>query len=334
MINTLPKSLVEAASNLIDNENFKQWAGKSKLKHKDGSPMKFYHGTDKDFDAFSYKHVGKGTDAHGSGFYFTNKPEVASSYASSKGNEGQHVLPVHLRLENPIEAETDDETPFKRDHIKKLIMNAPDHKDSLGNYGDIDYHGYHKVLNDAVDSYTELPKINAFHALANDFYRGHDAEYLQNVKKHTGHDGVIVKNGDHMIVNVFHPNQIKSSVGNNGNYSKEKDTITEKFNKPLNVTHASREGWLHVENQKNQTPLDHVREIVGNHKELGWSVDDNEGVLLHHKLMMNRGGMGCMRSIQMKHNDGRKMVLHMKFKNGNEVKQKEYMVDREFRTIH
>lgn len=229
MINSLPTTLIEAATQVLDNTNFKKWFGKSILKHDDETPMTFYHGTDKDFPEFSYQHVGKGADAYGSGFYFTNKPDVASHYSHTKGDSGQNVLPVHIRLEKPIVAETDDQTPFKRDHIKKLIVNAPDHKESLMNYGDIDYEGYHKVLNSAVDSYAELPKINAFHAMANDFYRGHDAEYLQNIKKHTGHDGVIVKNGDHTIVNVFHPNQIKSAIGNIGTYSRRKNSLTEEI---------------------------------------------------------------------------------------------------------
>jgi hypothetical protein len=234
MINTLPQSLIEAAKTHLDNENFKNWFGKSVLKHPDGSPMHMYHGTGKDFSAFDYKYAGKGTDAYGSGFYFTNSPDTASQYAfmkhDDKDNVGGNVMKVHVRLENPIKAETDDETPFKREHIKKLIMNAPNHKESLENFGDVDYDGYHNVLNGAVDSYAELPKINAFHSIGNDFYHGHDAEYIQNVLKHTKHDGVIVQNGDKNIVNVFHPNQVKSAISNTGEYSKKKDTITEETN--------------------------------------------------------------------------------------------------------
>lgn len=207
-------------------ENFKKWFGKSVL-HTDGVPHKYYHGTGDDIKAFSHDHVGKGTDAHGSGFYFTNKPDTAAHYAGANDspNKSPNVIPVHLKVTKPIIH--DSEKSFSRDHVQKMIMSAPDHHESLRNFGDVDHEGYHKVLRGAVDSYAELPKLHAMNALHNDFYSGHTPELLKNITKITGHDGVMVKNDDHVIVNVFHPNQIKSAVGNSGKYSKKSDNITE-----------------------------------------------------------------------------------------------------------
>lgn len=324
MISTLPKDLVESAQQILLKENFNKWFGKSKLKNEDGTPTHFYHGTDKNFNAFSHNTLGVGNDSYGSGFYFTNKPEVASGYAVNKDSPDQpNVMKVHLRLEKPIDPE--DEKPLRRDHIKKILMTAPNHMDSLMNFGDVNREGYHKVLNGAVDAFAELPKYHAMNALHNDFYNGHPSEFLKNFTKATGHDGVIIKHGDHTIVNVFHPNQIKSATGNNGEYNNKSDHLTEE----LKIEH---EGELHVENRKNQIPLDHVRDIISNHQSLGWNIDDDEGNALHRPLMMNRGGMGCQRSVKMKHEDGRSMVIHLKFRHGNTTKQREYKVNREFRT--
>ena len=243
----LRETLEEAAKKFIEknvaDENFKNWFGKSILKHEDGTPMAFYHGTDKDFHTYDYSHVGKGTDAYGSGFYFSNDPEVASGYSTMKSHEGANVHKVHLRVEKPIDP--DDETPFRRDHIQKLIMSAPDHQESLGNFGDVDYHGYRNVLNDATDSYTELSKMHAMNALSNDFYRGHEGTFLENLKKITKHDAVIVHNPEtgHKIVNVFHPNQIKSAIGNIGEYSKKKMNITESTLTPREEVDQFRNKW-------------------------------------------------------------------------------------------
>lgn len=207
-------------------ENFKKWFGKSIL-HTDGKPHQFYHGGGDDIHSFSHDHVGKGADAHGSGFYFTNKPDVASNYASGdgKGTKSPNVVPVHLKLTKPIDPES--KKTFSRDHVHKLLTSAPNHHEALQNFGDVDREGYRKVLRGAVDSYAELSKMHAMNAIHNDFYRDHTSELLKNVTKITGHDGVMVKNDDHVIVNVFHPNQIKSSVGNRGTYSKKSDNITE-----------------------------------------------------------------------------------------------------------
>ena len=96
-------SLEEAARKVIEkniaDENFKNWFGKSILKHEDGKPMSFYHGTNSDFHTYDYAHVGKGNDVYGSGFYFTNKPEVASMYATMDSNEGSNIHKVHLKVE-------------------------------------------------------------------------------------------------------------------------------------------------------------------------------------------------------------------------------------------
>lgn len=217
-------NLLEAATQLSESAKFKSWFGKSVL-HTDGKPHTFYHGTDSDISAFSHAHIGKGTDQHGAGFYFTNKPETASHYANRSNGESANVLPVHLRVTKPIR--TNDEKPFTPLQIHKIISSAPNHKESLENFGDISRGNYHKVLRDAVDSYTDIPKYQAIHTLKNDFYGNHHSEFLHAITDHTGHDAVIDQHEDHVIVNVFHPNQIKSAIGNSGQYSKKSDNITE-----------------------------------------------------------------------------------------------------------
>jgi len=438
------KTLFEAAREVLDKsqreENFKNWFGKSILKHEDGTPMHFYHGTDADFHTYDYAHVGKGNDSYGAGFYFTNRPDVASMYANIKDKpDSPNVHRVHLRVEKPIYPE--DETPFKREHIQKLIMAAPDHEESLGNFGDVGYSGYRRVLNDAVDSYAELGKFHAMNALGNDFYHGHAGKLIDNIKKITKHDAVIVQHpdiDDHIIVNVFHPNQIKSSIGNTGQYSKRKPNITEstlspydevkqfrdKWNEkgvdnfafahndgtislsqlivPKSVRNsgigstymkelteiadkhnhrvvltpssdfggtksrlvsfykrhgfvenkgsakdytvseamyrnpkkttlkedAHEEEWLHVQNRKNITPIEHINDIVNEHKKLGWQYNDDER-LLSSPLSTGLNG-GSYRSLRMKTPDGKTGIINVKFRYPSNKKQTEYRIKRTF----
>lgn len=203
----------------------KNWLGKSKFVDSSGNPMTFYHGTNADIQKFSHDYIGKGNDQYGSGFYFTNVPNVASGYATDHDRGGTpNVLPVHLKLENPIDHS--GTTPLKRQHIEQIIKSAPDLDDSLTNYGDVDYEGFGKVLKRAVDSYTDLPKFHAMNALHNDFYDGHPSTFLQNFTKITGHDGVVheSKPGEY-IVNVFHPHQIKSVY--NTKFNPKSDLLSE-----------------------------------------------------------------------------------------------------------
>lgn len=65
----------------------------------------FYHGTKSSFDEFSKAAIGSASDPgwYGKGFYFSKNPEVAAGYASPQGRtEGANILPVRLKMENPL----------------------------------------------------------------------------------------------------------------------------------------------------------------------------------------------------------------------------------------
>lgn len=88
----------------FDVEEFWRWFGDSKAVDAQGRPLVFYHGTTADFKQFSEKFHGAG-DGHadwGDGFYFTNNPKAANSYAEG---EGGNVIPVYLRVKNPADIE-------------------------------------------------------------------------------------------------------------------------------------------------------------------------------------------------------------------------------------
>jgi hypothetical protein len=91
----------------IESKAFKNWFGKSKVVDENSKPIVVYHGTKDDIEQFMKGQPNK-KDAGwlGDGFYFTDNPELASTYAQylKSGPEGANVLPVYLSIKNPYEA--------------------------------------------------------------------------------------------------------------------------------------------------------------------------------------------------------------------------------------
>ncbi|WP_422097471.1 PLxRFG domain-containing protein [Variovorax sp.] len=83
-----------------DTAAFKKWFGDSKVVDAQGAPLVVYHGTDADFATFSSEFVGEGNGSAdwGDGFYFTDRPDAASTYADRNGG---NVMPVYLQMKNP-----------------------------------------------------------------------------------------------------------------------------------------------------------------------------------------------------------------------------------------
>jgi hypothetical protein len=95
----------------IESKAFKNWFGESKVVDEANKPIVVYHGTKDDIDQFMQGKPNK-KDAGwlGDGFYFTDNPELASTYAEylKSGPEGANVLPVYLSIKNPYEATMKD----------------------------------------------------------------------------------------------------------------------------------------------------------------------------------------------------------------------------------
>lgn len=69
----------------VGSPAFQDWFGESKAVDESGAPLRLYHGTSADFSAFDPSKLGESTSAPsaGKGFFFSDKPQVANSYAES-----------------------------------------------------------------------------------------------------------------------------------------------------------------------------------------------------------------------------------------------------------
>lgn len=197
---------------------FKKWFADSKVVDKKGNPLVVYHGTKSDrFHEFSMSRLGEGNDQYGSGFYFSNRREVSEGY-------GENVYEVYLSIQNPI----NQKKRLNRNQIKAIISKAPDLKDSLYNFGDVDYEGQPTVLNNAVNGYLNYGAhtLDTLNAMSNDFFRGREDKFLIAVNDVLGYDGHIIElTPDSIVYVAFFPTQIKLADGSNTTFDPKNPDI-------------------------------------------------------------------------------------------------------------
>lgn len=117
-------------SSQTDTPEFRAWFGDSKVVDGDGKPLVVYHGTaGPEFNTFRtpdgvYPSASIGDSEVGmvpGGIYFATDPKHASSYALNGGATleasgragGARVMPVYIRAENPLIADSEDSiTPY------------------------------------------------------------------------------------------------------------------------------------------------------------------------------------------------------------------------------
>ena len=227
----------------------RETADANKAKFLKGSKVseRVYHGTGnlENLQSFDPTMTGKGTDQLGSGFYFTNKPETASGYATSVtqnaapstpklgGNTSPGMVAAHLAIKKPLKIGpkgnglNDARVNLTHAQVKQIMMDAPNimhpEESPLGNHVDISRGVTPKMVHDIARLYTG----NNLHALENDIFRGSPTEYRTALHKATGYDGVVKEfgNGEKHYVAWF-PHQIKSAIGNRGTYDTSNPDIT------------------------------------------------------------------------------------------------------------
>jgi hypothetical protein len=165
-----------------DEGAFKKWFGDSKVVNEDGSPMVVYHGTTQDIRQFKMSKEG----SLGAGIYMTPSTEFANSYAEQ---EGANVLPVYASIEKP------------------LIINTVDRR-----------------FDPAVDLLVALgvkrEKAEAIVEKASEDKGGITKEVMARAQKQ-GYDGIMqYRDGMLMEVVAFSPYQVKSAIGNTGEFSR------------------------------------------------------------------------------------------------------------------
>jgi len=221
---------------ITDNANFMNWFKGSIVVDDQGHPLIVYHGSDKEFRKFSYQFLGSHGRAEGVGFYFTNDKTIATGY-------GDKLYQVYLSIKKPIDIKARN---FSSSVIKRIIVKMVELEEKLGtvksdgflsNFGDINYEGYTKVLNYAVELHVDLETAVDFQSSL--VGAGVDGEIVNRaIYAVTKHDGIISNgfggegiNGMKVFIPFF-SNQIK--IATNSNFS-DSDHIDESQEIDINM---------------------------------------------------------------------------------------------------
>ena len=213
---TRPQQIVsEYRAKQTDTEAFRRWFKDSKVVDADGKPLVVYHGTgvnvgnhgefmSGDFDTFLPDLSGKSskTGAPSGTFFFTDDPQVASSYTvqwrgdfSEKYKDNANVMPVYLSLKKPLKVSAKGE-----------------------NWRDILYKGEYRDINEIAQLAKESGK--------------YDGVIVTRVKDH----GVGRTSGKPSTTYIaFRPEQIKSATGNRGTFDPNDPSIVREESEAYNA---------------------------------------------------------------------------------------------------
>jgi len=221
------------------SEAFKKWFGDSKVVDENGEPLVVYHGTKADFDTFD---TAKSKDF---GIHFGNIGQANAAIAKTKfeSAENGRVVPVYLKMENPLEldydplvVETEDyyvDGSYHNDLLEKILYDATGKTSAW-------YENATKEVEtildevfsaaDAVDSFaTGLLEADDLRDLFNSSEIKSFHSALGILIERLGYDGVIYENaleGAGLSYAVFSPAQIKSATDNNGDFNPEDPRIS------------------------------------------------------------------------------------------------------------
>ena len=216
----------------VRTKRFKDWFGdwennpenSSKVVDDNGEPLVVYHGSHESFSDFSYKNMGNNGTSLGQGHYFTNVKNTARYYSENK-----NIYEVFLNIRKELSR---DKLTITKENLKKIITEIDELSSEngehyfLNNYEEVDYYGFKKVLNDAVNlEYSSSDNdVDLIGSLINS--SGNIEGVFEVLNKNNslyGSINNITKNETHYVIGV--PTQIKSAVSNVGTFSNDKVNI-------------------------------------------------------------------------------------------------------------
>ncbi len=216
-------------------EAFSRWFDGSQVAASDGKPLVVYHGTDADFTVFDSAMKGGNTSHPTSklGFFATTNPNVANLFVKGKANseeEAQSISRAGALARAMAEAAGFSSVFDMPPHTpeRKAIHEAVSQEAAMTNirYGGQVMPLYMSIRNPLRLTWEEW-------ALAADQFsptHEQEVELLIERAKAGGHDGLMIPANNYPeyageTYVAFKPEQIKSAVGNNGNFDSQNPDI-------------------------------------------------------------------------------------------------------------
>lgn len=216
------------------DQNFARWFEGSKITNEDGTPKRVYHGTAADISKFNRGSSSRIATALG--FHFANDPAVSNRFAAER--TGGNVMPVYLRMENPLHVDSkDNDDRAVANAVLKKVM-TPEYLHAM-----LEFEGYRynldaakeilahwaagKTLNIGQNRVTQEQFIDQFTSASTPANGKTIDALVRKFVTESEHDGIIYQNTsggetrdakDKTAYIAFKPEQVKSATGNNGNF--------------------------------------------------------------------------------------------------------------------
>jgi len=219
--------------NIINNSNFKKWFGYSKVVDTQGNPMIVFHGTKSPPKNFSKKRIGFGSTILGNyeverhGIFAAEDSQLAHEFVTAGDYEnerdfGHSIMPLFMKIESPL----DTTKMYYTDALFNTVEDwGNEHKEWFNNKED-KYNGYRlaRILGD---------KWSSKMWLLFDKDEGNDPEMWISMFKDLGYDGLKIYERSELENNTswvaFEPEQVKSAIGNTGEFSNDSNILKEKL---------------------------------------------------------------------------------------------------------
>ena len=282
----------------VNTPEFKKWFGKSKVVDSEGKPLVVYHGTGApDFVKFNTKGYKARGYQFGEGAYFTPEPNRASEYSGIKswdiekglnnpdyrdylGSKPSRVYPTFVKLENPYVINSDAS-------ISDLGYN-------LSKENKVEYARLQKKIAER-NKYSSPQTVGT-------------TEVGNELLREQGYDGIIKewKKNDPLEIVAFHPEQIKSAIGNRGTFDSNDPSILRSPSPSTDNPHnVSFEHVVLGLDKPSQPTIDIAKNIASNPDLYG----REEAGLLQH--LINNFGRALTQSTTILHEQsGRSGILY------------------------
>jgi ADP-Ribosyltransferase in polyvalent proteins/Large polyvalent protein associated domain 39 len=184
---------------------FRRWFGDSKVVGPDGKPLVVYHGTNADFNEFDDSTSGAATGRSrgtGLGFWFTEDADAAAIFAQLK-DQGGNLMPVYLSIKNPYRLTGAE---FMKLMVNTSQLTADEQWKAMRDFRDgLIAKGYDgiQIPKQVYQQIVKLPEGNK---------SGLSLKHIIMKPAQAGTEGA----GTRWV--AFEPTQIKSAIGNSGNY--------------------------------------------------------------------------------------------------------------------
>ena len=211
---------------------FKRWFDDSKVVDAQGNPLVMYHGSNADISEFIT--TGGRGKTYGTGAFFTSSPYTANTYVAGGG--GGNVTPVYVSLKNPVVVDGDGA------YWNRLGANVRVSLPTI-TVSDLDNERLAAELEEREVDWDASVTREALSASLGEMFPGElqydddalSTDDLARWARSQGYDGVVFQNvvdrgpsgrfADSKAASLpstlavaFRPEQIKSAVGNNGNF--------------------------------------------------------------------------------------------------------------------